>query len=101
MIGFTAKVTYNGGPDEGAVHEGRITSSVLMQFERKHKQSVIKVIGTDMLFEPLLWLGWETIRQAGTVVKPFDDWVQINDPGVELVSPAPLGEMPPPDSSPL
>jgi len=103
MIGFRAKVTYGDGPqaDEAIVNSNgdnpKITASVLIAFERHWDKSIVTMFGNDMMFEPLLWLGWECLRQSGVTVKPFDAWVKENDPSVELVSPTPLETTEPPD----
>ena len=91
MIGFKTKIRYNGGADEGAEFSPRITAFVLIGFERKFSKSVVKLLGEEMMMEPLLWLAWESLKQSGEKIQPFEDWAKKNDPSVELVAPdAPL-----------
>lgn len=92
MIGFKTKITYGGGPDEGAEFTPKITAFVLIGFERKFSKSVVKLLGEEMMVEPMLWLAWESLKQSGEKLKPFEDWAKVNDPSVELVAPAPLDE---------
>ena len=92
MIGFRTKITYNGGPDEGAEFSPRITAFVLIGFERKFSRSVVKLLSEEMMMEPLLWLAWESLKQSGEKLQPFEDWAKKNDPSVELEAPAPLDD---------
>ena len=94
MIGYSVKVTYNAGDKAGESVTAKVTAFVMIGIERKFSKSVVRLIGEDMMMEPLLWMGWEAVKQAGNTVPPFEDWVKQCDPNVELVAPAPLGEQP-------
>jgi hypothetical protein len=53
-----------------------VTPKVQVDFERHFKTGIAKAFQEDLRVEQLYWLAWAATRAAGTVVKPFDAWLE-------------------------
>ena len=52
-----------------------ITPRVQVDFEREFKVGLSKAFTADQKMEHIYWLGWRAQKEAGEVVKPFNDWL--------------------------
>jgi hypothetical protein len=52
-----------------------ITPRVQVDFEREFKVGLSKALVHDQKMEHIYWLGWRSQKEAGEVVKPFNDWL--------------------------
>lgn len=71
MIGLRLAIT-----TEGETQTLNITPRTAVAFERHFKTGLAKAFSQEQRLEHLYWLGWETLRSSGTVVKPFDAWLE-------------------------
>lgn len=80
MLTARAKVTKN----DGTVASHPITPKVIVSFERHFKMGLQAAFVDNQHMEHTFWLGWESERAAGHVVKPFDSWLD-DVASVELI----------------
>jgi len=83
MSALTISVTFNGEE-----HVLPVKPRVVVAFERQWKLGLTKAFGAEQKMEHLYWLGWEAMRAAGHVVKPFDTWLE----DVDAVALVPKGD---------
>lgn len=83
MIGFTFQITL--ASQETPVNVP-VTARAVVDWERHHKMGVIKGFGgVDQRTEHALWMAWRCMQLAGHTVKPFDDWIDAEDPEVTII----------------
>ena len=71
-----------------------VRPKTIVAFERHFKVGLAQAFSRDQKQEHVYWLGWESERAAGNVVKPFDRWLDtLVSVGIEVDS-VPLDETP-------
>ncbi|MGA1037985.1 MAG: hypothetical protein ACO3VQ_09265 [Ilumatobacteraceae bacterium] len=71
-----------------------VRPKTIVAFERHFKVGLAQAFSRDQKQEHVYWLGWESERAAGNVVKPFDQWLDtLVSVGIEVDS-VPLDETP-------
>lgn len=87
MLGWRVKVTKT----DASVATYPVTPTTIVAFERYFKTGLASAFTNEQKMEHLFWLGWDSERRAGVVVKPFDEWLDsISLVEVETES-SPLG----------
>lgn len=79
-----------------------VTPRVQVDFERRYKTTIIAAFSSDPSIEHLCWLGWAAMKNAGEVVKLFDEWLDQVDsvePDVGDAVPLAGGALPAPSPS--
>jgi hypothetical protein len=76
MISLTLRLTHNG-----ETNEYQVGPKVQVAFEREWKTGMAKAFSVDQRMEHLYWLCWKAQQSSGSIVKPFDGWLE----GVESV----------------
>lgn len=71
MINIRMRVSTTDGPQG----EFAISPKVQVEFERQYKTGIGKAFENDLKMEHIYWLGWKAMHYAGSVVKPFDSWL--------------------------
>lgn len=62
---------------DGTRDEYPVFPPTIIAFERKWKVGLASAFSTNnVLFEHLYFLGWQAEKDAGVVVKPFDEWLK-------------------------
>lgn len=56
---------------DGAEHSYSLRPRIIVAFEQKFGKGFGKLLGEDQKLEHLYYLGWETLKANGVVVKPF------------------------------
>lgn len=74
MASFQVQVTI-----DGEEHLFPVKPKSVVAFERQFKMGLSKAFNADQKMEHIYWLGWESMRSAGNVVKPFDSWLDTVD----------------------
>ena len=54
----------------------RLTPSVVVAFERQFKTGIGKAFSAEQKAEHMYWLAWKCVQQTGSVVKPFEGWLE-------------------------
>lgn len=70
MIGLNVRVVM---PEESVVVP--VTPRVAVNFERQFKIGLAKAFATEQRLEHMYYLGWEAMKAAGHVVKPFEGFL--------------------------
>lgn len=65
-------------------HSFPVKPRTVLAFERKFAMGMAKAFSQDQRHEHIFFLGWESMRSSGHVVKPFETWLEDIDE-VELV----------------
>lgn len=71
---------------DGETNTYPVTPKVIVAFENQFKIGFIQGLSQNQKMEHIYWIGWESSRSAGVVVKPFSQWLDTLQ-GVRLVSP--------------
>jgi len=71
MIVMQMEVVFEDGP-QGPFP---VTPKVQVEFERHFKTGIGKAFENDAKMEHIYWLAWKSMHYAGSVVKPFDEWL--------------------------
>ena len=80
--------------DDGTSDTFPVRPKTIVAFERHFKVGLAQAFSRDQKQEHVYWLGWESERAAGNVVKPFDQWLDtLVSVGIEVDS-VPLEETP-------
>jgi hypothetical protein len=48
----------------------------IVAFERHFKSGLTTAFAKEQRYEHTYWLAWESEKQSGVVVKPFDSWLE-------------------------
>lgn len=59
---------------DSATNETVTNPFAVMQWERKYKTKISRISDDGLGIEDLLYLCWEAVKAAGTLVPPFDIW---------------------------
>ena len=54
----------------------RLTPAVVVAFERQFGLGIGKAFAAEQKAEHVYWLAWKCIQQSGSVVKPFEGWLE-------------------------
>lgn len=73
MSAFTISVTMEG---EDQPTSFQVKPRTVLAFERHFKIGMNKAFQVDQKLEHIYWLGWDAMRSAGNVVKPFETWLE-------------------------
>jgi len=60
----------------GQTGEALTSPSVVIAWERKYQTKISRVADTGLGMEDLAFLAWEATRASGTVVPPFETWIE-------------------------
>jgi hypothetical protein len=71
---------------DGTAHTEPISPRVIVGFERQFGKGFAKLLSEDQKYEHLCWIGHQTLKNKGVVLKPFDGGFLDEMESVELVS---------------
>jgi hypothetical protein len=74
MASFNVQVVLNDQE-----HMFPVKPRTVLAFERKFGMGLAKAFSTDQRMEHIYFLGWESMRSSGHVVKPFESWLDEVD----------------------
>tara|TARA_R100000664_G_scaffold445_1_gene1446 strand:+ start:1613 stop:1918 length:306 start_codon:yes stop_codon:yes gene_type:complete len=74
MLGSTIRLQIE--PTEGDPYAVTISLKTAIAFEREFKTTLAGAFSDNPSIEHICWLGWQSTRDSGRVVKLFDEWVQ-------------------------
>lgn len=69
---------------EGETTDVVVGPKVQVAFEREWKIGLPKAFGEQQRFEYVYWIAWKALQTSGTVVKPFDGWLETVE-NVEMI----------------
>jgi len=82
MDGLSIKVKLTDGTENTYSLRPRI----IVAFEQKFGKGFAKLLGEEQKLEHIYWLGWESLKANGVVVKPFGSEFLDTVVSCELVS---------------
>lgn len=72
-------------PTEGDPYTVDVHLKTAIAFEREFKTSLTEAFSGNPSIEHICWLGWQSTRDSGRVVKLFDEWVQHDIEDIKLM----------------
>lgn len=70
MISLNLRVTTTDGS-----RDYEVRPKTVVAFEREFGMGVGKAFQSEQRAEHIYWLAWRAVKDSGTVVKPFDGWL--------------------------